>query len=460
MANYTVFGEAAPSYTFTVYDTGVPSIEIGNIFYLTDSNGPVIGYRSTGARVYIPNDPRIVGQPIRMRLYIGGIDLSPASPSVGAGQHVREAMTTTPTNGGWCEALWDEPVPLDYGPNQVWVLITYEFTGSGVESMYIFFSGLPSGAVASGDIGSSLVLNEEDGGYPRGRRSRFSVGGGSTQSDVFWYGTDVIIDGPPPPTAHQPVAAYGFNEGSGIIAMDTTGNGHDIPVGSSSYFTSDGYALSGVHQLMTDDPVIHIPSGAFTAVDFANQPLFTVMFWAQRGSSTAGDNWTVRQTAQDSLSVTAWGIMQSDGANTVFEARLGGFVTQVAVPHMPVDGWHHYTLTYNEYCLRGYIDGVCVGEAYNSGMSDELNDRNLLVFEGAMQAQVIDDLRFFDYALAPDAVAYYMSQSISEGERSGKIKYWNGTQWQARPLKVWNGTTWVARKINGYDGIDFNTGKG
>lgn len=39
--------------------------------------------------------------------------------------------------------------------------------------------------------------------------------------------------------------------------------------------------------------------------------------------------------------------------------------------------------------------------------------------------------------------------------RSGKIKHWNGTQWQAHPLKEWNGTTWVTRKVRGHTGTEF-----
>ena len=43
MAYHTVFGTNPPPYTLSVFTDGGPSIEIGNIFYLTAANGPAIG---------------------------------------------------------------------------------------------------------------------------------------------------------------------------------------------------------------------------------------------------------------------------------------------------------------------------------------------------------------------------------------------------------------------------------
>lgn len=43
---------------------------------------------------------------------------------------------------------------------------------------------------------------------------------------------------------------------------------------------------------------------------------------------------------------------------------------------------------------------------------------------------------------------------VSTG-RSGKVKVWNGTQWNTHQLKVWDGNAWVVKPAKGYDGASF-----
>lgn len=48
---------------------------------------------------------------------------------------------------------------------------------------------------------------------------------------------------------------------------------------------------------------------------------------------------------------------------------------------------------------------------------------------------------------------------IPSSTRSGKMKVWDGSGWQAHPLKVWDGTQWATRPVSGHDGTDFIIGK-
>ena len=50
--------------------------------------------------------------------------------------------------------------------------------------------------------------------------------------------------------------------------------------------------------------------------------------------------------------------------------------------------------------------------------------------------------------------SFYGTDILMDIPRTGKVKVWNGTAWQAHPLKVWDGTAWVAKKVSGHDGND------
>jgi hypothetical protein len=59
----------------------------------------------------------------------------------------------------------------------------------------------------------------------------------------------------------------------------------------------------------------------------------------------------------------------------------------------------------------------------------------------------------------PVPVASLDVYGVIPAARSGKVKVWNGSTWQAHPLKVWNGTSWVVRPALGHDGTQFIAGK-
>ncbi len=454
MAHYTVFGSASPSPMLTVYNDGAPAIETGGVFYLTDDNGPAVGWQCKGARVYIPNDPRVTGQPVVFRLRLGRDAYSaPLSDTF-----VSEKTTITPTAGGWCEVLWDDPVLIDYGPDNCFIVVSFAFTDPSAQAIYLYSNALPSTAIPSVDVGS-LVYSESGAAHPRGNRAKYVIGANPPSDTSGWYGVDVIVDEAPAINTLLPVAAYGFNEGSGIVVNDETGNGHTLAT-SSPNFTASGHTASGLRQVAANTVAIDDTDGTFTTLAPGVAP-YTVMFWGQyTAEGSAGVNWTVGQSVNDFPTLRSWAIAMSNGTNAVFHMRRGGFDSQITYPKQPLGEWHHYAMSYNQRgYLRAYVDGVIIGSAYAPGVG-EVTAAALRIFGHNMQGQTIDDLCFFDTALAPDAVAYYMTSAIVPGERSGRIKHWNGTQWQAHPLKVWDGSTWITRKTKGYNGTGFIHGKG
>lgn len=402
-ASYTVFGAYPPPYTTGAYDDATPNIEAGNLFYLTDTNGPVIGYRCKGARVWIPNSPLVTGKPIRLRAYIG---IDSGVPTLGSAPAAIKD-TVTPVSGGWCEVLWDSPFVADYGPDNFFLLITYAFTDPADQMKYVAATGVPSSSVPSVDIGTTLALADENGGFPRGPRGKFRIGTNESSSTT-WYGVDVIVEEPPVPATTPPVAAYNFNEGSGTIIGDATGHGYNLTT-QTQYFTGSGHAGAGLQQLAANNMAVN---GSFTGLDTAVQQEFTIMFWGKYDSAgTSGDNWTIRQTIESDTNI-GWGIMLSDGTDTVFRLRIQGVNVTLTAPRRPMSEWHHYAVTGNAYYSRVYVDGVMVGESYSVGVVSGSNDHNLRIFGGSMQGQTIDDLRFFADALSPAAVQYYMNRPV------------------------------------------------
>ncbi len=461
MATYTVFGNTTPTYPLAVYNDVSTAIKVANVFYLTADNGPAIGWRCTGGRVFIPNDPNATNKPITIYAWTGDttrpLDIVSATPD-------RAVVVTTPLSGGWCEVSW-APFVIDYGPHLNWVAIGYQFNDSADSLQYIacpVVSGPPPDPVDSTSAGSTLVLAESN--YPGYiewlDRGCYTLAGDPNKYPTdLWYGIDIIVDdglATPP----DPVVAYGFNEGSGVTAFDASGLNHDIAILDTSYFTRAGHHGAALMQTAANTYAI---STALPWISTLNNPQLTVMFWGKRTSDgTNPDSWTVRQT-DFGTSTVAWGIMMSNGTNGIMQVRMQGFEITPTQPVQPLNEWHHYCFTVNGSYIRTYIDGVMINEVGANGIvggSEAEADNNLLVFGGDMQQQTIDDLRIFDYALKPDFVNYYMTLDVTLNNRSGQIKVWDGTSWVTHPLKVWDGTSWVTHPALGSpDGVNFVSGK-
>lgn len=459
MAKYTIFDDTLP-FTPVVYQDGTPTIEAGTIFYTTPDNGPADGLRCAGGRVYIPDNPLVTNKSITMRAYVGSFfqgttaytnDIVTAVP-------VREAVTTTPASGGWCEVLWDTPFVTDYGPVGCYIAVCYEFTDSADAGVYVAGSGLPPEAISSASLGDTLRLAELDNGGGTGAswryRGQYVIGTGGNSYPAY-YCTDIIMDDVAAPGTLLPVASYGFNEGSGTMVADSTGNGWNITTVTEN-FVADGYTQAGITARASN--AASLPSvvaiGSYTALTLATDYQLTAMFWGRRDSAD-GTGWSIGQT--ESSGVTPyWGIRLSDGESCVFTLYAGGFPAQVLVDHQPIGEWHHYAMSVTPYGSHCYIDGVLVGE--NSFKASYDGGANLMSYN---YGTTIDDVRLFNHALSGAAVAHYMGQPIIDGGRSGKVKHWTGSEWQAHPVKVWDGDAWQPRAINATeDGTNFITGRG
>lgn len=453
MSKYTVFGDDPLPYSSLAYADGSPSIEAGNIFYTTSTNGPVDNWRCTGARVWIPNDPTVTNRPLTIRVYVGTITTG-TSAAFGA-VPMQEKTVTTPLTGGWCEAMWDTPFTTDFGPDACFMAVTYIFADPADAGKYLAASGLAPDAIPSASAGSSLVLAEADatGAYQWAHRGQYIINTSPADSTTY-YNTDIIMDDAAAPETFTPVAAYGFNESTGTTINDSTGNDWNLTTLSEN-FVQDGHystAITSPGNNLTSFPDFSAQN-TYTALDLTTNRAYTLMFWARR-DTIDGTGWTIEQTVFNGIA-TSIGVRISDGTNTVFHIRPGGYDIEYTAPQQPLGEWHHYALTSTSYRIRCYVDGMLVQESAQSG--SYVTDDNLVSFSYGTS---MDDLYIFDTGLTAAAVQYYMALTINDYTRSGKIKVWNGADWQAHPVKAWDGGAWVAHPIKGTeDGNNFILGK-
>ena len=207
------------------------------------------------------------------------------------------------------------------------------------------------------------------------------------------------------------IAEYGLGEGTGTVAADSSGNGHDATAHGSPW-TADGFVATSANY--------------FTASLGASLPQWTVMTWVKRISSPdttgTGGGWTAIIYDDYNLWFEAY---EPDYA----PAGSWGYNGWVAYPDGGlVDGdWHHLALTCSGDLITLYQDGVQVGTigdgAYELGSNLILGAYGNGV--GSLNA-AMKDVRIFDTALTAADITAWMNTPVG-----GKSSRWflndNGT---------------------------------
>ena len=134
-----------------------------------------------------------------------------------------------------------------------------------------------------------------------------------------------------------------------------------------------------------------------------------------------------------------------------------------------------------EYNGNGDLNWGIVSQRYTSGAVvvgfgtcqwawglDDVHDRSIPAANSNIQqvtANLLADLGALPetlrsgVVLPTPAVSLDIYGLIPASVRTGKVKVWDGSQWQPHPLRVWDGSQWVTRPVSGHDGTDFVVGK-
>lgn len=259
--------------------------------------------------------------------------------------------------------------------------------------------------VGAEDTAAPYTLSWNSGSVGNGSHqitavARDAVGNSATSAAVSVTVNNV---GPPPP-----VAAYNFNEGSGSVLNDRTGNGHHGTIAGASWGAGNtGGALSfdGVNDLVTieDSNLLDLTNG------------MTLEAWVRPSSVGAAWRTVLLKERPDGLSYGLY----SDNAGSRPSAwlRVGAddrFVDGTAA--VPANTWTHLAVTYDATTIRLYVNGVQVATAPSAGSmtvsGNPLRIGGNLIW-GEYFSGLIDDVRVYNRTLSAAEIASDRTTPVS-----------------------------------------------
>jgi hypothetical protein len=213
-----------------------------------------------------------------------------------------------------------------------------------------------------------------------------------------------------------------FNEGSGAVAVDSSGNGNDGTIGGA--LRVPGLALLGTalqfdglddYVLIPDAPSLNISGQEITITFWAKMDYASHGWLAGKGSSDADVAWFVRNPPQDftmSYLIRAGGEQGTEQAVT-----LGGQSFT----------WQHYGVAYDGSKIRFFVNGVAIDSMLKSGAMDVNSEPMYIGLDARIPNEywsgIIDEVRLYNRALTqPEMHAEYRSGFIvGDPNSDGKI---------------------------------------
>jgi regulation of enolase protein 1 (concanavalin A-like superfamily) len=197
------------------------------------------------------------------------------------------------------------------------------------------------------------------------------------------------------------VRAFGFNEGTGASAGDTSGNGGTGTINGATWAAGRyGQALSfdGSDEVMLGD--IDLPGA------------FTVMGWLQtRSLYTTGCASAVMKAFDYGIEMCGGELWASVGTGTGWSAQLKQTWTTA-----DLNVWKHVAVSYDGATLRLYVDGVLAG----SGTGTHATNNNQLILGRWTPASeywngLIDEIRVYSRALTAAEIQTDRTTPIAGG---------------------------------------------
>lgn len=203
-----------------------------------------------------------------------------------------------------------------------------------------------------------------------------------------------------------PVAAYGFDAGSGTAVADASGRGNHGQLGTATWSTAGKYggalAFNGTNARVTvpADPSLDLTTG------------MTLEAWVYPTNSTS--TWRdIVYKGNDNYYIVA----SSPGRRPGVGIRTTGKpVDTFGTAALPINAWSHVAATYDGVTVRLYVDGAQVATRAKTGAittSSEPLEIGGDHLYGSYFAGRLDDVRVYSTALTATQIQQDMSTPVS-----------------------------------------------
>ena len=227
------------------------------------------------------------------------------------------------------------------------------------------------------------------------------------------------------------VAHWAFDEGSGSVAHDSSGNGHDGVIEGSYSWSGTGAPAVGGTGSLSFDPTATFTSGARVVVPdggaLSGLPQITVSCWLKADAwpdyDTLNAGTAIFYTGyngdgsdhNDSYGVHAYLrggklLIWTQCSNGSQKPDLTIWVDDI-MPGFDRTAWHHLALTHDGAAYRVYLDGVVAGTVALSGPLVASPSQPFCIGHGNGSAPglyfdgLIDEVKVYDYARTPEQIA-------------------------------------------------------
>lgn len=255
------------------------------------------------------------------------------------------------------------------------------------------YQWLKDGVAIEGATGNKLVVNRLQPSSGGAYSVRVTNSEGSTESDAATLDVeplDAITSGL--------VAYYNFDEGSGTLLADTSGNELDGTLKDMDDTAWVEGPIGGAIRFDGVDDYIEVPHDALLNMTTE----LTVSVWLNPyGMSSANYDRVFRKDTNFDLSLLPGGVLRTHG--------IGKAPYSTAAQSYENDVWAHFAFVYRNGTLQWYKNGEPLGDAISPVTIGELSNKPLVI--GNYQAPpgsinrpylgTIDDLGIWQRALTP-----------------------------------------------------------
>jgi hypothetical protein len=211
------------------------------------------------------------------------------------------------------------------------------------------------------------------------------------------------------------VGWWKLDEGSGLVASDSSGNGNDGTIGGSPNWIAAG-KIDGALEFNGTDCYINVGNGSSLQI----RDEITIAFWI-KSSGFGSNGWAAIISKGDG----SWRMSRS--ANTGSSLHMGVGGTTVAgntyfdaTTEVTDNEWHHGAGVYDGSRAIIYIDGVEDASISATGQLASAS-QDVLICDNAdysgqrLLAATLDDIQLYNRALTPDEIQTVMKGLIDPG---------------------------------------------